>query len=492
MLCCVLLLAALPANATSEPWYTLVPAEPYLEEAPVLRALLIGCDTFAEADSLAPSAAHNVEAVRAMLEGDLRGYASIRTSVNERMDGPLFERLVEDAFVGAKDNDISLFYICTHGIAEGRSTDQYTLLLSGSQTDYRLSGRQLCDVLSRVPGEKVVWVDACYSGMLIGRAVSIEQPSGCMAAPHFQVMTSSGGRELSYFWNSAGMKGGSYLVTALEHALTPAGRFAADADKDMRVTMGELEAYLDGHYGPSTAQFYPSAGDFALLHYALPRGNAGKALVSDLVFDETRLTGGQREIGFSYTLNRRARIAYQLVYEKNGTWQFDHGQVVAENEGRHGIASPGRIRRSLHLQEFGVDLYGYVLFMVMAVDEDRMEPLATALLSVEEENEDPPEVYVGRSFAPDKGEEAVIFVGYEKPCLITVAVRNEQGDVVAYPVYERMSRPQHLDDMPGSLYYWRGVDSMGEPLPKGGYSLQITLRRGNRSVDAFSRAFSID
>lgn len=491
LLICFFLLPPVSSQAAGEPWHTLVPARVSGEDAPVMRALLVGCDVFAGEESLAPSAEHNVEAVENILWADLRGYEAIRTSVNERLDGPAFARLVAEAFQGAKKNDISFFYISTHGMPGKKKDEGYTLLLSDGEKDYALTDSELFDVLNRVPGEKVVWVDACNSGMLLGRGMGEESAPGKMAVPGFQVLTSSGGKELSYFWNSAGISAGSYLVTALEYGLTEKGRYAADADRDMRVTMRELQAYLQGNYGPSTPQFYPSAGDFALLHYARAGDDFGRGLVTDLVFDETTLTGGEREIGFSYTLNSRARIAYQMVYEKNGVWQFREAQVAEENEGRHGIVNPGRIRRSLYLQDFGEALYGYVLFMIVAVDEDRMEPLATALLSVEEETEPTPALSVGRAFSPEKGQEAEIFVGHEKPCTITVVVRDEQGDIVANPVYEQMSRPQHLDT-PGSLFYWRGVDDAGERLPMGSYSLQVTLRMGNKSADAFSRAFSIE
>lgn len=484
---CFLLLSANSSQATSVPWYTLVPAK--VHDAPVLRALLIGCDDFAGEESLVPSAKHNVEAVERILLSDMRGYASIRTAVNERLDKGAFQRLIREAFRGAKKNDISFFYISTHGMPDKASG--YALLTSDGKKDEVLTDRQLFEALNSVPGEKVVWVDACNSGMVLNRGMSALEEPGRMAMPGFQVMTSSGGGELSYFWNSAGISGGSYLVTALEQGLTEKGRYAADADKDMRVTMGELQAFLQQHYGASTPQFYPSAGDFPLLHYMKPWNDAGRGLVTDLVFDETTLTGGERTVDFSYTLNKSARIAYQMVYEKNGVWQFTEAQVAEENESRHGIVRPGRISRSLHLQDFGAELYGYVLFMIVAVDEDRMEPLATALLSVEEEAEETPQVFVVQSFSPEKGEEAVIFVGHEKPCTITVVVRNEQGDIVASPVYEQMSRPQHLDT-PGSLFYWRGVDDAGELLPKGSYSLQITIRMGNKSMDAFSRALSIE
>ena len=490
--CCFLLSFFLVCTCLSEIEKTPIDADGYgLLPKPILRALLIGCDTFATEDSLAPSASENVEAIRDILNGDRRGYASIRVSINEAMDKQAFEHSVDEAFSGAKDNDISFFYISTHGQPSHDQADEYTLLLSDGKTDYRLTSEDLLRTLERVPGEKVVWVDACNSGMLLKRGMLTQENMGGRFKPRFQVMTSCGGSELSYFWHSSDVSGGSYLVTALKGALTKKGRYAADADRNLSVTMRELQQYLLSHYGASTPQFYPSNGEFSILEYQKQPNDSDRALVTDLVLDETTLSGSQREVAFSYTLHARARIAYQMVYEKEGEWQFEAPQIAEENEGRHGIVTPGRICRTLCLQDFGEDLYGYVLFMIVAVDEDSMTPLATTLISIEQDAEVEPQVSVVRQFFPDRGEEATLFVGHQKPCTITITVRDEQGDIVAQPVYEQMSRPQHLDT-PGSLFYWPGTDDEGNTLPKGAYSLQVTLRTGSKTVDAFSRAFSIE
>lgn len=459
--------------------------------APVLRALLVACDTFVTEESLAPSARGNVETMERILRGDMRGYRAVTRAVNRPLDGASFSALVQRAFLGATENDISFFYISTHGIPTGRADADFTLLLSDGESEYPLTARELKSALERIPGEKVVCVDACNSGMLLNRGTQIDHRTGFLAGPGMQVITSSSGRELSYFWSSQGREGGSYLTLALEYGLTAAGGFEADGNRDGAITMGEVQRHLFRHYGPSTAQMYPTQGDFVLLRYDRALPGARRGLISGLVFDETVLKNGENDISFSYTLNRPAHLQYQIVYEENGAWQFDKAQLI-EEPGDAGPVRPGRIERSIRLQGFEEGVFGYALVMIVLRDGEVSTPLSATLISVQQDDEEEtPIIFVGRGFSPENGEELSVFVGHEKPCSITVYVRNEQGDVAATPLYEHMSRPQHLTP-PGTLFFWRGVDDAGKPLPKGGYSLQAVISMGDSTTDVFSRAFSID
>lgn len=459
---------------------------------PVMRALLIGCDQFVTQENLRPSAENNVEDIRQILQHDARGYQSIHTSINQPLDESAFRLLVRNSFQDAKENDISLFYISTHGDYRDDVEGRFRLLLSDGQQEYALTMAVLHSALAEIRGTKVLIIDTCNSGMLLNKGTEMNEFHSQFAGEGYKVLTSAGGNEQSYNWSSGvnHQHGGSYFLLALSRGLGPQGNYAADANRDGSITMSETYQYLLGNYGPSTPQMYPQQDEFVLLQYHREGTIYNSGHIFHVMFDATTLSADEKEINFSYTLNRRARLAYQLVYEQNGTWQFDHPQLFEERETPNGISLPGRKQRTLSLQNFEGAPFGYVLFYILAVDEDSTIPLYTALLSVQAKNEEM-QVKTRESFSPVQGQELPIMIEHEKPCSLTVIIRNGQGETVSVPWVDLPSRPQHIAPA-GSVLYWDGRDQTGETVPNGIYSVQVQATSGGQTTVAFSGAFTVE
>lgn len=71
---------------------------------------------------------------------------------------------ISTSFAGAKEQDISLFYYSGHG-------DEASGALVGIDMEGNVTAADLCAALDEIPGRKVIIVDACYSGTLIGRSL---------------------------------------------------------------------------------------------------------------------------------------------------------------------------------------------------------------------------------------------------------------------------------------------------------------------------------
>lgn len=73
-------------------------------------------------------------------------------------------KAVSTSFFGSKEQDISLFYYSGHG-------DEASGALVGIDMESKVTAAQLRSALDEIPGRKVIIVDACYSGALIGRSL---------------------------------------------------------------------------------------------------------------------------------------------------------------------------------------------------------------------------------------------------------------------------------------------------------------------------------
>ena len=107
------------------------------EDPQILRAWLVGCDHFVTYPNTGFGARNNLMRLRQVLAQDARGYQSITETYNQPFSGPEAKELAQQAFQGANDNDISFFYISTHGIyQEGAPASSFAMLLS--------DGRAIC------------------------------------------------------------------------------------------------------------------------------------------------------------------------------------------------------------------------------------------------------------------------------------------------------------------------------------------------------------
>ena len=125
------------------------------ENASVRRALLVGCDAFLTHEETSPSARMNVERMARMLQSDARGYASIAREDGGVSGVEQLRMAAEAAFAGADENDVSVFYICTHGLYDRISLEPLLVLSDGSREE-SLTAVALKEILDQVPGRKIV------------------------------------------------------------------------------------------------------------------------------------------------------------------------------------------------------------------------------------------------------------------------------------------------------------------------------------------------
>ncbi|NLD33886.1 MAG: hypothetical protein GX653_03165 [Clostridiales bacterium] len=472
-----------------------VPIANAQEPAPRLRALLVGADRFEGHPNTEPAARDNLYRLAAALRRDSRGYASIRISLNERHSADSFRHLVHSSFHGAGPKDTSLFYITTHGLYEHSwAPMRFAMVLSDGQTDYALTAAELFEALEGVPGLKILIIDTCNAGALIDRGMPGDGLRSLFTGKDYRVLAASGGSEPSYFWSTGqgSYRGGSYFADSLLQGISATGRFAADSNRDGTVTLGEVYAFLLSNYGVSTPQVYPRDDQTAVLQYEPGQPGPAPAVISHLVLSDSAFSADMPMLDFSYTLNRRARVAYQLIYQQEDSWRFAAPQVIADGGEPDGESRPGRKEKSLRVTLHGADTYGYALLFVTTVNEDSATPHAQALLMVEPAQGDPGLLAQAAlpAFSPHMGQEMPIYVRHRFPLRPVVRVLDQQGNIVQELAQGRPTRPQHLPDG-GSLYYWTGKDRQGTQAPSGQYVIEVSAFIGGEAYSTRTQPFSL-
>ena len=466
------------------------------ENPPKLRALLIGCDHFLTQEDTWPAAEHNIQLLSDTLMNDRRNYALIRSYASAIASVEAFEDAVLNTFGSAGDGDVSLLYISTHGVLGGETegAEPSGLFLSDGREEALLTGPALERVLSRIPGVKMVILDACNSGAVIGKGLPALENGVCLSGPAYKVLCSAGGSEASWYFHGGGSEeaaGASYFASVLSSGLGAQGDFGADQNHDGDITLREAYAYLLDNYAASTTQAYPqNDGDFVLFSYdpAAPR-RVSKA-VTDLSFDETLLTAGETEVSFAFTVQRQAELYYQIVYHRDGAWQFDQAQHFLDGEQADGTVLPGRKTRVLTL-ETAADASGYAIVQLITLEDGVPVFQGARLLCVQPASgEVNLSVSAPSAFPADAWRELPILVRHDVPCGLTVNILNADGRTVRRLAYETPSRPQQLSPA-GSTFYWDGRLADGAPAPAGQYTVQVKVFLGGKLFTAESEKITL-
>lgn len=129
----------------------------------VYRALLV-CNTYPGTSQALPGSDNDVSGMRSML-GRMKA-TPYRVSTRSNLSADGIVSAIHNTFAGATVNDVSLFYFSGHGTnAAGTS---YHGALIGTSSTY-LTVARLKAELDNIPGKKIVIVDTCHSGQLIGK-----------------------------------------------------------------------------------------------------------------------------------------------------------------------------------------------------------------------------------------------------------------------------------------------------------------------------------
>lgn len=140
------------------------------------RALLIGNTYTGESNEL-PGCDNDVDGMRTMLSRMTATPYSVTVKKNIRAEEILSS--ISSTFGNASYNDVSLFYYSGHGAnslgADGNPTSYHAALVGTFQTYVSIA--RLKTELDKIPGKKVIIIDACHSGQFIARDGTATQVS---------------------------------------------------------------------------------------------------------------------------------------------------------------------------------------------------------------------------------------------------------------------------------------------------------------------------
>ncbi len=489
-LLCLLLVLLLPAALAAG------------EEERCERALLIGVDEFVSRPSAYPSSTNNVYAVQEMFQHASIPLESILLPPEPVTSHRQLAELIRSAFAEAAPGDVSYLYISTHGLYDPQNGIEPQLLLSDGMVEGSITPAQLEAAFDGIAGTKVIILDACNSGAFIGKGLSSLPGELHFTGDDFKVLTSSGALEESWYWSSDGggvEQGAFYFTQALTQALSPAFDYPADQNRDGAVTLTELHQHLSLGHAASTPQVYPQKDNFVVFRYEPEQApNRPRSPVMDVIFSGNILSRQSPEITIEFIAMRPIQIGYQIVYQREGKWQFDQAQIIYDEAERFtlfgdqaGAVSAGRKVRTLSIGDLPEDAYGYVLVQLFSIEDGKLTVHAGRVLCVPPENEVPTiAVTVPESFAPESGRELCIFVSHDAPCSLSVTVTDAEGNTVHRLCHKQSTRPMQLEP-PGSVFYWDGTLKNGQTIPPGEYRISVTAYTNDESVQTQSQLLTI-
>ena len=210
---------------------------------PVYRALIV-YNTYAGTSLALPGTNNDAAGMKAMLSRMTATPYRVTTKSNLSADGIV--SAITSAFSAATANDVSLFYFAGHGAnAVGSS---YHGALVGTGTTY-LTVAKLKAALDQIPGKKIVIIDSCHSGQMIGRSTDATASVSKSELNEFNSKVvaafSTQSRSTDNLANS-----GYYVITAA-HSTEESINMGYDADGD---------GILDKHFGLFTYMLTQGSG----------------------------------------------------------------------------------------------------------------------------------------------------------------------------------------------------------------------------------------
>ncbi len=263
------------------------------------RALLVG-EVHFSSDDIATRNQGDVNLMADMLgsvTGPTGGSYTVTSKID--LDKAGLTSAIANAFDGADANDVSLFFIATHGAvsyASGEKAGQLTLV-TATGTE-RMTFQELADCLNQVPGKIIVFLGSCGSGSSIyeanGSAAGPEESfdaaaftasaidafaaldpvanTGELRSSKFYVLTAAAHQEYSWGYSDNSCNYFTNFITKGCGSGKP-----ADSNNNGTITLGELYRYVydncvaKAHHlddDPTDyyqhAQIYPENSSYAL------------------------------------------------------------------------------------------------------------------------------------------------------------------------------------------------------------------------------------
>ena len=460
------------------------------------RALLVACSDFDTQDDLGAATSGNLHMIgSALISANIAlGNLSIEDGTIGTVDA--LHTAVTDAFADADETDLSILYLCTHGVISSADDEQVYLLLGDGQTESPLSGVQLYDTLKGIQGEKLLILDACYSGALIGRGqpqtvmlpgsrpetLPLLSPFLLDASMH--VLTSASGSESSWYYDSEGLSSGavSYFASALSSGLGLYGSVEADLSGDGAVTLAELHRYLSIAVPSSSSQLLSTRASGLSLPVA--QGAMLSRPLMGFSYGTSLLSSEDPVLDFSYTVTQDATsVQYRLVDFTDGSWDWKNARTFLD-EGDNGDAllAAGRKMRSLSLEGITPDEGGYLMLQVFSVSGSEVLLCSERLIAVQSALSDATITLTCRSELSSPGlEELPIDIRLDAPAELTVSIYDAEGTLIRRLAASQLTRPSP-DNV--THLYWDGRSADGEPVSSGLYTIAAEARIGAKRSKA--------
>ncbi len=458
------------------------------------RALLVGCDRFLTQEDTWPASSNNVRQIATALTGGSESFVSFVAIPGGVGSGAELEKRFAEAFRGTAEDDVSYIYISTHGLWEQDAPDEsFELLLSDGRSEERYSVLRLRDLLSTIPGRKLLILDTCHSGAVIGKGAPVGT-ANLFAGTDVAVLCSCGAAEESWFWSAETAEGhaavgAGFFSGALVSGISASGAFGADSNRDGAITLREMEAYLRACHGASTCRVYPEDSDWVAFRYDPEQMQLARrrALISAVTFGTGAISIAYPSISLSFIVQQPVRVGYQLIQQKDGRWDFagaefffDDAELADHPDMPRGLLGPGYKERQITLHTEDEDYgEGYVLLQILTVTDSAVSVAASTVLCVPPAQGDPGlRLRACRGFHPALGEECAISVAHGLPCELTVTVLDDAERMVRRLMTRDPSRPEQLSPE-ATTCYWNGTLSDGTPAPEGFYTIRVSAMVGD-------------
>lgn len=464
----------------------------------VTRALLVACSDFVMQEDLGAATSGNLHMIgSALISADISlGNLSIEDGTIGTPEA--LGAAITEAFSDADEDDLSIFYLCTHGVLSSSDDNQVYLLLGDGETESPLSAQMLYSLLRSIQGEKLLILDACYSGALIGRGqpetgmlpgARHEPPallSPFLLDSSMHVLTSSSGSESSWYYDSEELSSGavSYFASALSSGLGLYGSAEADLSGDGAVSLLELQRYLSVAVPSSSCQLLSTDGDSLFLPVA-QNAMLSRPLM-DFSYGTSLLRSDDPVLDFSFTVTRDGTsVQYRLVDYADGSWDWDNAKTfLDEGDDGSAVLGIGRKHRALSLDGVLPDDSGFLMLQVFSVYENEVLLCSERLIAMQPETMQGDMTLLCRDSLHQPGrQELPIDVKIDVPAELTLSVHSADGTLVRRLAASQLTRPS-ADSL--SHFYWDGRDMQGNPVSAGTYTITAETRVGARRMKALA------
>ena len=441
-----------------------------------MRALLVACSDFVTQPDLGSEISGNVQMIASALLGITPRPAGLSIEDGTIGTRAALSAAVTDAFSEADETDLSILYICTHGVLSSSDDELSYLLLGDGKTETAVSGRELCAMLAPIQGEKLLIIDACFSGALIGRGFTPEGgfPPYASAEPFLadssiHVLTSASGHESSWYYDSSMLETGavSYFASAFSAGLGLYGSAEADLNGDGAVDLAELHRHLNAAVPSSSCQLLSASAETLFLP-AVQKPMLSRPL-SGFSYGELLLTADAPTLDFSFTVTSETAVQYRLIDFDQDRWNWEKAKTFLDSGEGNGVTlSPGRKTRTLTLEDVAPHESGYLMLQVFSLQDSRLILCSERLIAVQpDEADEPLRIACPETFTPGAAEMPIsLFTGI--PAEVTVSVYAEDGALV-----RRICRSMLTHPSPGDIsrLFWDGKTDDGSFAPQGSYTV---------------------